>query len=117
MWAVISKLVTLDGQIIAIVNNDASAEIDPVYMYDSTNQTWKSISADLNDYRGIYIKDIIVFHHKLYTCGGDASDASTVLYVYDNSKAQWKLVNNGLPNFPSLVSSSAHLSTREEFIN
>lgn len=104
VWAAISKLITLNGQIIAIVNNDGNSMIDPVYVYDSTNQTWKSISSDLK----CYIKDIIIFHNHLYACGGSPLYSGTALYVYDNSKSQWKLVNNGLPNSPSLLSTTAY---------
>lgn len=104
--AIITKLVTFNGHIIALTNNIYTAS-DPIYMYNSVTQSWKSISSDLAS-NLISLSDIIVFQNKLYACGGNEGNASTALYVYNNIKSQWKLVNNGLPNNPFLLSSTAY---------
>lgn len=114
--AIITKLIEFNGKFVALIDHSVispSIPNDPIYMYDEENKSWLSITKDFPK----NLNDIVVFHNKLYACGGEAGLAGAVVYVYGESLSpklspSWTLIKNGLPDgnksLQNMVTASAN---------
>ena len=82
-WSMLSKMIDFNGNLIA---NVMSGERNPLYLFDSSKQTWSPMP-----FIAEQVTDIAVFRDKLYMSNQKG------IYVYKDN--QWQSINNGLPNY------------------
>lgn len=104
----IKKFITLNGQLVALVNQ-YFGDTAPIFVFNNQTNSWTSISDELVNIK-VQISDIIEFHNRIYAAGGGRGAIGSVVLSYNPTIKHWKLVKNGLPNGdsqdPQMVNSS-----------